>query len=159
METWRTPREPRVFKRLSCKSLVRTGDLLRHTGAKTGAHDSLDPGLRGCNPIGSPENGGEIMSDYERFYRNTTTHGRAKRRIQMGLLQRFRENRWFLATRSRRPQLDYILPRRDDNDPYTAWGSANSSVDTLSPSRHPSLGRRTCDCGRRNRSRSAAGHK
>ena len=92
--------------------LDRTGGRLRAAKALAEARKSPLPRHsreRGCNPIGSAENGGEILSDYERCHRSATTHGRTKRRIQMGFLQRFRENRWFLATRSKRRQLDYIL--------------------------------------------------
>src|ERR1700745_2668487 len=44
-----------------------------HPGESRDLYPEWTPALRGCNPIGSPENGGEYLSDYDSYRCYTST--------------------------------------------------------------------------------------
>src|SRR5271169_2746847 len=72
------------------------------------------PGEGGCNPIGSPKNGGEFLSDYGSTGCHDPTLDRPAAMDFPGTSPRNRLNVRFSATVHVPGQLDYTLLRRDD---------------------------------------------
>src|SRR5271169_1225151 len=70
------------------------------------------PGERGCNPIGSPKNGGEFLSDYGSTGCHDPTLDRPAAMDFPGISPKNRLNVRFSATVHVPGQLDYTLRRR-----------------------------------------------